>query len=173
MSTSDLQSEADDIAMLILRAAISEQSTREKSTVPDLHAISKPVRCRAETVDGFPKIACETVAVANPQFPITWLSRAQSRTSDKTTPQILLVGANENRKVSAEGLEAFAEQYAIDVPHTVASDFPDDAQSSQGLRWVVRFFGPGRTTQNVDDLDLPEPYRTIVKERFDEMRRRS
>jgi len=97
----------------------------------------------------------------------TWLGLALSGATDPHIRDILLVGLDETLTVSAEDLQVFSDKYELDFPPTVGSG-PSD--TLEGIRWIVQFGPPGIMTTNVDDLNLAEPYRTIIGEEFERMK---
>jgi len=136
--------EAANIARLIKRASKAD----DRSTLPaDFDKLRADVAAQTKTP--------------------TWLSLAISEATDPHIRDILLVGLDETLVVSAEDLQAFADKYEFDYLPTVASG-PSD--TLEGVRWIVQFGPPGVMTTNVDDLNLREPYRTIISEEFERMK---
>ncbi len=132
-----------------------------------LASLPKPLTLSSELLDGRVSIRLDVPDPSWPELPEGGeVFRHAREVSEPGRSDILIKGAGDHVRLSPEGMEALLRDYVIQVPHTLAGDFPTEAQRDQGFGWIVRAGKGAILTTNVDYLGLDEPLRPIIAEEF-------
>ncbi|HEY0811033.1 MAG TPA: hypothetical protein VGD49_12780 [Longimicrobiales bacterium] len=150
-----------------------EQPLDLEATAQYLSGLPKPVSCSATgsnanaiRVSCLPGKSERTMLGLTSATPVL---AAKSKTTGEA--DVLLIGAGESIRLTAQALERWTNDYAITLPFGISGDDPTPEHRAAQIRWVLRV-GPGAiVSTSVQDFQLSPEMADIIGEEFERVRR--
>jgi hypothetical protein len=152
-----------------------EQPLDIESAAQYLSGLRKPVRCSATISNGNAiQVSClpgkrdQTMPDLTTATPF---SAAKSKTIGEA--DILLIGAGDSMRLTAQALEHWANDYAITLPFSISGDDPTSEQRAGQIRWVLRVDTAPVISTSVQDFQLSLEMADTIGKEFERARRQN
>ncbi len=133
-----------------------------------LAAMPKPLRCGARHVSGrLLEVVCADGSTVERSVWDDAGSGQLAHSLRAGAGGVLLTAGGESLHLSRRAVEVWVRDYLIDVPYGTSGTEPTEEQRKRGVSRVIRIEQAAISTTSVDDLNLPEPLRSIIAGEFE------
>ncbi|HEY0810396.1 MAG TPA: hypothetical protein VGD49_09560 [Longimicrobiales bacterium] len=173
--------------LLTLCAALGRETQTRYIVGPNKQPLD--IESAAEYVSGLPKpVICSAMPSNGDAIKVSCLpGKRDASMLDLTTgaptlsakakttggADILLIGAGDSLRLTAEALDRWVNDYAINMPMGISGDDPKPEQQKAGIHWVLRVFPGAIISTSVQDFQLSPEMTDLIGKEFDRVRRRN